>query len=418
MERLLAALGHPERRLAPVVHVAGTNGKGSVIAYLGAVLRAAGYRVQAYTSPHLQRFNERIRLVGGDIDSRPLVAMLEECEAANAGQQITFFEVTTAAALLAFAREPADFLLLEVGLGGRFDATNIVTPRLVAITPVAIDHVQFLGRTLAAIASEKAGILKAGVPAVIGRQPAAAMRAIAARAADLGVALTRRSERRRVRAGVDDWSAWPDGEAMVVRTGRARLRLPRPALPGRHQIDNAGHAIACLAHLEESAVGAWATATGLTDVVWPARMQRLERGALAALLPPGAELWLDGGHNPAAGRAVAAAVRELAAADPMPRPLQLVIGMMATKDARGYLRSLAALADSAVTVAIPDQAASLDATRMAALAVNCGLAARPAGGVGEALAAIAGEAGVVPPRVLVCGSLYLAGAVLTANAAR
>ena len=250
VERLLAALGHPERELAPVVHVAGTNGKGSVMAFLGAMLRAAGYRVQTYTSPHLLRFGERIRLVDHDIDDDHLLALLEECERVNEGQPITFFEITTAAAFLAFAREPADLLLLEVGLGGRLDATNVVAePRLTAITPVAIDHTGFLGDELGGIAFEKAGILKPGVTTVTGRQPSAAMDAINQQAAAVGAPLMRFAPHS-VKAGSDVWSVQPEREGFSVHVDGSALSLPPLPLAGPHQLENAGQAIACLHHLE------------------------------------------------------------------------------------------------------------------------------------------------------------------------
>jgi dihydrofolate synthase/folylpolyglutamate synthase len=396
--RLLGRLGHPERRLGPVVHVAGTNGKGSVLATLRAILEAAGYRVHVYTSPHLVRFHERIRLAGALIEEDALAAVLEECEAVNGGAPITFFEITTCAAFLAFARAPADVVLLETGLGGRLDATNVIErPRLAAITPVSIDHVQYLGDTLEAIAFEKAGILKPGVPAVIGPQPAAAAAVIACRAAELGAPLCR--------AGIE-WTVEPSTDGMRYRGRHADWSLPAPRLPGPYQVDNAGIALACLELMDELAVGEDHVRRGLAAVDWPARMQRLRAGRLPAMLPEGWELWLDGGHNAGAGEAIAAVL-----ADWRDRPLHLIYGMLSTKAADGFLRPLARHATSLRAIAIPGEAASLTAEEAAARARAAGFAAGPCASAEAALAdIIAREPG--PARVLVCGSLYLAGQIL------
>src|SRR5947208_3003629 len=293
IERLLAALGNPQDRLPPVIHIAGTNGKGSTVATLRACLEAAVYRVHVYTSPHLVRFHERIRLAGQLIKEDSLLALLEECERANAGAPITFFEITTAAAFLAFARVPADIVLLETGLGGRLDTTNVVRrPAVTAITPVSLDHQAFLGDTVAAIAAEKAGILKPGVPSVIGPQPDDAASVIAARAAAIGAPLYRWRQ---------EWRCDADSPAgMRYEGGRWRLDLPPPALAGPHQIANAGTAIACLEQLSDFSLPAAAPADGVRHIDWPARLQQLQRGPLFEMLRPGWELWLDGGHNPAA----------------------------------------------------------------------------------------------------------------------
>ncbi|GMG82919.1 folylpolyglutamate synthase/dihydrofolate synthase family protein [Paralimibaculum aggregatum] len=396
IEQLLVRLDHPERRLAPVIHVAGTNGKGSVTAMLRAGLEGAGQRVQAYTSPHLARFHERIRLAGGLIPEPDLAALLEECEAVNGGVPITFFEITTAAALLAFAREPADHLLLEVGLGGRLDATNVIDrPRLTVITPVALDHQQYLGETLAEIAGEKAGILKRGVPCIVGRQPDQAMQAIRARAEAVGAPL--------IVAG-EDWDVRREAGRLVFQDGDGLLDLDPPRLAGPHQVENAGIAIAAL-----RALGQGDPQAALGNAEWPARMQRL-RGPLLDLLPAGAELWLDGGHNPAAAEAIAATLGEIAAR--APAPLWLVTGMLDTKEADAFLRGLAPQAAGAVTVTIPDSEAAIPAERLAEIARQSGIAAEPAGSVAEALERIAAAAPAAPLRVLICGSLYLAGAVL------
>ena len=410
MWRLLGRLDHPETRLAPVVHVAGTNGKGSVIAALRAMLEAAEYRVQAYTSPHLVRFAERVSLSDGIIGEDALAAVLEECEAANGGEPITYFEITTAAALLAFSREPADVLLLEVGLGGRLDATNVVArPRLCVITPIALDHQHYLGESLAAIAAEKAAILKPGVPAVIGPQPPAATRVIARRARAASAPLLRHGRRGPWHGR---WTARATGEAMVVRIEDRFIELPRPNLAGDHQIDNAGLALACLDALDDFPVDCRAMATGLRRVEWPARLQQLAAGPLRALLPSDAELWLDGGHNPAA----AAAVARWCAGRADTRPLVLVIGMLETKDVTGFFAPLAPLVTAAYGVPIPGESAAQTAVQTATVAAAAGISAEPARSVSQALRYIA--AAFKQPRVLICGSLYLAGQVLAANGCR
>jgi dihydrofolate synthase/folylpolyglutamate synthase len=396
MERLLAALGDPQRQVAPVVHIAGTNGKGSTLAMIRAGLEAAGYRVHAYISPHLARFHERIRLAGTLIAEDRLAALLDECERVNAGQPITFFEITTAAAFLAFAREPADYLLLEVGMGGRLDATNVVdTPRLCVITPVSYDHQQYLGQTLAAIAGEKAGILKPRVPAVIAAQAPEALAVIEARAAAIGAPLTIAGR---------DFEAREERGRIVYQDRRGLLDLPRPVLPGPHQIVNAAAALAGLRALGE---GEATCEAAMTRIDWPARMQRLRRGPLVELAP-GLELWLDGGHNPAGGEAIAATL----AAMP-PRPTRLIAGMLNTKDVAGFMRPLARVAERLHAVSIPGERNTLPAevTRDAARAA--GLAAETAPSVAAALARIAAETPAA--RVLICGSLYLAGQILREN---
>ncbi len=397
IERLLAALGHPERALPPVVHVAGTNGKGSTLAMIRAGLEAGGARVHAYTSPHLARFNERIRVAGELIDEDRLVALLERCEAANAGAPITFFEITTAAAFLALAETPADWCLLEVGLGGRLDATNVVArPRLSVITPVSIDHQQYLGESLAEIAFEKAGILKRGVPCVLGPQAAAAWDVIVDQAAAVGAPLIAEGQ---------DWQVWEEHGRLAFQDGEGLLDLPRPALIGAHQVANAGATLATLRALGVDEAGCEAA---VTRVVWPARMQRLRLGPLVAAAGPGAELWLDGGHNPAAGLALAEAVGRLPV-----RPLHLVVGMLRTKDVAGFLRPLAGIAVSLNGVSIPGEAATLSAEETVAAARAAGLAAEAATDLAAAVAAIVARA--PESRILICGSLYLAGQVLRSN---
>jgi dihydrofolate synthase/folylpolyglutamate synthase len=387
--------------LPPAIHVAGTNGKGSSVATLRACLEAAGYRVHVYTSPHLVRFAERIRVAGTLIEDDQLSACLEECEQANAGAPITLFEITTAAAFLAFSRTAADATLLEVGLGGRFDATNVIRqPVATVLTPISLDHQRFLGDTLAAIAFEKAGILKPGVPGVVGPQSPEAAEVIEVRATETGSPLYWHGK---------DWRAEPTETGMRYEGSRWRLDLPAPSLIGRHQIDNAGAAIACLEGLETSLrVDSGALARGLRGIEWPARLQRLTRGPLPAMLPPGGELWLDGGHNQAGGEVLAQQ-----AANWRDRPLRLVFGMLNTHDARGFLKALARYVADVGTVAIPGEANSLSAEDAAAAARAAGLAAESYPNVGAAVSDAAAKPGA--SRILICGSLYLAGTVLAEN---
>ena len=394
VERLLAALGHPERRLPPVIHLAGTNGKGSTQAMIRAGLEASGLRVHAYTSPHLARFHERIRLAGALIGEPELSALLDESIAANGPDAITFFEATTCAAMLAFSRVPADYLLLEVGLGGRLDATNVVeAPAVTVITPVSIDHQQYLGDTLPEIAGEKAGILKRGVPCVVGPQQDVALEVIEARAARLGAPL---------QVFGQHWHCFADRGRMVFQDENGLMDLPLPNLPGPHQIQNAGAALATLRLLGKGAAEA-----AVTRAEWPARMQRLRRGPLVDAAGR-AELWLDGGHNPAGGQAVAATL----AAMPQ-RPTHLICGMLNTKDIAGYLRPLAPYTASLHAVSIPGEAATLPAAATCAAAQTAGMRAAEAGSVTEALRTVIAEDSTA--RILICGSLYLAGQVLREN---
>jgi len=403
MQRLLAALGHPERSLPPVIHVAGTNGKGSTVAYTRAILESAGHRVHAYTSPHLVRFNERIVLAGRDIDDPAFAAILEECEAVNADAPITLFEITTAAALLAFARVPADALVLEVGLGGRLDATNVVDePVITAITPVSMDHLQYLGDTLERIAFEKAGILKPAVPAVIGPQDTRGLAVIEARAADLGAPLHRWGR---------EFNARLEGERLVFEMAGVREILPRPALAGAHQIGNAAIALAAARLVAgRLANGATDRAHGLERARWPARLQRLTRGPLLGRLRPDWSLWLDGGHNEDAGRVIADHVTGWRRSAPE-APVHLVLGMLNSKDPRGYLRHFKGLVASLGTVAIPGEPASLSAEEAAQAARDTGIPATVAASVAEAVTRAAADPRSAG-RVLVAGSLYLAGKVL------
>ncbi|MEM7488824.1 MAG: folylpolyglutamate synthase/dihydrofolate synthase family protein [Pseudomonadota bacterium] len=395
VHRLLDALGHPETRIPPVIHIAGTNGKGSTLAMLRAGLEGVGETCHAYTSPHLARFHERIRVAGDLIGEDDLVTLLQECEIANDHAPITYFEITTCAALLAFSRKRADWTLLEVGLGGRLDATNVVNPALTIVTPISMDHEAFLGDTLPRIAAEKAGILKPGVPCIVGPQEEAALEVIEYRAARLNAPLQVHGQH---------WHVTEENGRLVFEDETGLMDLPLPRLLGGHQIHNAGTAIAALRALDR-ARGAEAA---MRDVFWPARMQRLRAGPLVDTAGM-AELWLDGGHNPAAGAALAEAL------DRLPRrPTHLVCGMLRTKDAAGYLAPLARHATHLHAVAIPDETATLPAGETAAAARAARIPASEAPSVADAVArAVAADpAG----RVLICGSLYLAGRVLRDNA--
>ncbi|MCV2447916.1 bifunctional folylpolyglutamate synthase/dihydrofolate synthase [Paracoccus sp. DMF] len=396
MHRILEALGNPERRIPPAIHIAGTNGKGSTQAMIRAGLESAGLRVHAYTSPHLAQFHERIRLAGELIPEAELAAVLEECEAANGGAPITFFEITTAAAFLAFSRMPADYTLLEVGLGGRLDATNVIdSPALTVITPISIDHTQYLGETLELIAGEKAGILKRRVPCIVAPQEPAARDVIEQKAERLFAPL---------RIGRQDWDSRREGDALIYQDDHGLMDLPLPVLPGPHQIQNAGTAIAALRELGFGRIEARAA---VTEAEWPARMQRLAHGPLVEAAGT-CELWLDGGHNPAGGEAVAATLAAMAK-----KPTHLVCGMLNTKDVAGYMRPLAGVAQSLTAVAIPGEPNTLPAEETAAAAQSVGLSARTAA---DALTAVRDLAAAHPgARILICGSLYLAGQVLREN---
>ncbi len=403
-ERLLAALGDPHRRLPPTIHVAGTNGKGSTVAFLRAMLEAAGKRVHVYTSPHLVRFHERIRLAGKLVSEAQLADAFERCERANAGEPITVFEITTAAAFLLFSETPADVLLLEVGLGGRFDSTNVIeSPAACVITPVSMDHMDFLGDTLAKIAFEKAGILKAGVPAIIAPQEDDALRVIETQAM--------RVRAPRIIAG-RDYNVAEEGGRLVYDDARGLLDLPLPRLKGRHQHDNAAAAIAAMRTAFPD-VATSAIEAGLREADWPARMQALTRGALMDLAPPGAELWLDGGHNPAGGVALAAAMAEFEAANP--RPLVMISAMLASKDMGGLLQPFAGLAREIYCVGIDSDSQTHAPLAMADAARALGVTATIAADVPAAICAIAARDWPVAPRILIAGSLYLAGDVLRQN---
>lgn len=396
MWRLLGALGNPERDLPPVIHIAGTNGKGSTLAMIRAGIEGAGGTVHAYTSPHLARFHERIRVAGELISEPDLTAVLDECYAANGGESITYFEITTCAALLAFARAKADYTLLEVGLGGRLDATNVVdSPRLSVITPISIDHTQFLGDTIEQIAAEKAGIIKRGVPCVVAPQDEAALEVIENTANRLGAPLLVHGQH---------WHITEEHGRLVYQDETGLRDLPLPNLLGKHQITNAGTALAALRHLD---LAEGACDAAVTRAEWPARMQRLAQGPLIDAAPD-AELYLDGGHNPAAGTVLADLLDSLPT-----RPTHLICGMLNTKDVSGYLRPLAEKALSLTAVSIPGEANTLSADETARAATAVGLLATTADDVADALQKIIAH--TPRARVLICGSLYLAGKVLQEN---
>lgn len=412
VERLLEKLGNPQKRLPPVVHVAGTNGKGSVTAYLKSFAEAAGKRVHAYTSPHLVRFHERISLAGDDGRSRAigeehLVDVLMRVRAVNDGDDITQFEITTAAAFLAFSETPADLLLLEVGLGGRLDATNVIEdPALTIITPISMDHAEKLGPTLAKIAVEKAGILKRGTVGVVAQQPDEVLSVIEQRARTIGAPLMIWGR---------DFDAYEQSGRMIAQFEDRLLDLPLPALIGRHQIANAGTAVAAALVLGERSpalgIDEAALEDGLRRVTWPARMQRLASGPLPDILGPQCELWLDGGHNPAAGDMLADTLAGLD--EKSPKPVFLIVGMMGQKDALGFLAPFRGLVRAVYTVPIPGaHEAPHNQEKLAEIAQSAGLQSTDREGVIEALQTIAAMP-KGPKRVLICGSLYLAGHVLS-----
>ena len=396
MWRLLATLDHPEQKLPPVIHIAGTNGKGSTQAMIRAGLEAGGKSVHAYTSPHLARFHERIRLAGSLITEEALTAVLDECVSANGHEQITYFEITTCAGVLAFARTPADFTLLEVGLGGRLDATNVVDkPVLTVIAPVSLDHTQYLGETLREIAGEKAGILKRGVTCVVGPQQGEALDVIEAKAARLGAPLLVQGQH---------WQVSEERGRMIYQDETGLLDLPLPVLIGAHQVDNAGAALAALRHL---GTGDTACEAAVTNAQWPGRLQRLREGPLFQTAPD-AELWLDGGHNAAAGHALAEALTRLPK-----RPTHLICGMLNTKDVTGYMAPLQKIAASLTAVSIPGETATLTAAETSTAARQVGFTTKEAASVLDAVKAI--SAAKPNARILICGSLYLAGHVLREN---
>ena len=409
MGKLLERLDHPERKLPPVIHVAGTNGKGSTIAYLRAILEAAGLRVHVYTSPSLVRINERFRLgrPGGGVlvGDDELYAALEHCESANAGAPITLFEIETAAAFHLFARHPADVLLLEVGLGGRLDATNVIdAPLATVIAPVSMDHTEFLGDTLTAIAGEKAAIIKRNVPAISAEQLPEAMAVIEQYAKHMHAPLHTAGE---------GWHVNVERGRLVYQDDRGLMDLAAPKLFGRHQFDNAGLAIATLRAQDRFRIDIAAFEAGIVNAEWPARMQRLPSGALIEQGPQGSEIWLDGGHNAEGGRVAAAALGDLE--ERVSRPLVVIAGMMANKDARAFLANFAGLTRHIIALEIPNQDKAMPPDRLADAARALGMRVEIAGSVEAALRSLARLAYEVPPRILITGSLYLAGHVLDVN---
>jgi dihydrofolate synthase/folylpolyglutamate synthase len=409
MHRLLERLDHPERRLPPVIHIAGTNGKGSTIAYLRAILEAAGLRVHVFTSPYLVRINESYRLgrAGGGVlvEDAELRAALEHCERVNAGEPITIFEIETAAALVLFSQHPADVVLLETGLGGRLDATNVIdAPLATVITPIGMDHTEFLGDTLIKIAAEKAAIIKRDVPAIYAEQPPEAQAVIEQQAKRLRAPL---------HAAGQEWHVNVERGRLVYQDERGLMDLAAPKLFGRHQFDNAGLAIATLRALNDFRIDAAAFEAGILGAEWPARMQRLASGALIDLAPPGCELWLDGGHNADGGRVVAAALGDLE--ERVSRPLVVIVGMMGNKDAEGFLANFAGLTRHIIAVQIPDRDNTMPPDTLADAARHLGMRVETSSGVEAALRSLTRLAYEVPPRILITGSLYLAGHVLAAN---
>ncbi|MEE2526941.1 folylpolyglutamate synthase/dihydrofolate synthase family protein [Hyphobacterium sp. HN65] len=401
LEALLEKLGNPHHRLPPVIHVAGTNGKGSVCASLRAMAEAAGERVHVYTSPHLVRFNERIVLAGDIVDDKRLTDAFARCEAVNDGAPITFFEITTAAAFLLFSETPADRLILEVGLGGRFDATNVIpAPAVTVITPVSLDHAEFLGSDIAGIAGEKAGIIKKGVPAIIGPQRPEAEDRIGAIANAIGAPL---------RQWGRDYRAWSEQGRLVYEEENLLWDLPRPALEGEHQIINAGIAVAAA---RAAGFGEPAVREGLEAVSWPARLQRLTSGPVVDAAGD-AEVWLDGGHNEAAGQALARAMADLEARSP--RPLMLICAFSPNKDARGYLDHFQGLARRVQAISFSGgRGGSQPPAEIVKAARKAGLTAEANTDLFSAIADATRDD--LAPRILICGSLYLAGEVLGLNA--
>ncbi len=405
MLRLLKLLDHPERRMAPVIHVAGTNGKGSTVAYLRAFLEAAGLRVHVFTSPHLVRINERYRIAGKLVSDAELIDTLEHCERLNAGEPITVFEIETAAAFHLFAKHPADVVLLEVGLGGRGDSTNVVDkPLATVITPVAMDHMEMLGDTLGKIAAEKAGIIKRDVPLVSALQHEEAEAVIEQRARQL---------RAPAHIGGQHWQVSIERGRLVYQDDRGLLDLPAPRLFGRHQFDNAALAIATLRAIDSLKIPADAFETGITKAEWPARMQRLGSGALVKLAPVQSEVWLDGGHNAECGRVIAAALGDLE--ERVSRQLVVIVGMMSNKDAGGFLANFTGMTRHVIAVPIPGHENAYAPSALADAARHLGMRVEIAPGVADALRAIARLSYETPPRILITGSLYLAGEVLREN---
>jgi dihydrofolate synthase / folylpolyglutamate synthase len=403
MESILPALGNPHLMTPPVIHVAGTNGKGSTIAFMRAVLEAAGKRVHVYTSPHLVRFHERIRLAGTLVDEALLVEAFSRCEAANDGRPITVFEITTAAAFLLFAETPADVLLLEVGLGGRYDASNVVPKPLASvITPVSLDHMEYLGDSIPKIALEKAGIVKRGSPVIIAEQSLEGQAVIEQEAERVGAGP--------VLVGGQDFATHEENGRLVYQDMAGLLDMPLPRLGGRHQHLNAGTAIAALRQAFGSSLAEPAFSRGMAEVQWPGRLQRLT-GHVLKLAPAGADIWLDGGHNEDGGRVLSAALADMN--DRNPRPLFMIAGMLSTKDSTAFFAAFKGLAAKVYAIGIRGQEAARSPEDVATQAHKAGLPAETASGLPEALARIGADSPHAPPRIIIAGSLYLVGEVLT-----
>ncbi|MAI12615.1 MAG: bifunctional folylpolyglutamate synthase/dihydrofolate synthase [Rhodospirillaceae bacterium] len=406
LKKLLDSLGNPEENLPPIIHVAGTNGKGSTVATLAAIYKSAGYRVHIYTSPHLVRFTERIVVSGSEISKNYLEELLIECEDANNGESITFFEITTAAAMLAFSRNPADLLLLEVGLGGRFDATNVIeTPTLSVITPVSMDHQDFLGNTIDEIAFEKAGILKPSVPAIIGPQTNEALNVIKRRALELGSSAYIFGE---------DWNISPANNQLIFKIGSKSSIVPRPNLLGDHQIQNAGCALASVKLLNDQfPVSPREIDMGLVSINWPARLQKLKEGNLIENLLEDVEIWIDGGHNQDAAKAIASTLRDWRTTSPE-ISIHMVFGALNNRCPQNFLQYFTNVIDTIRAVDIPGETNALSASEIETAALKCGLKAYPAKGISLAITDIISNSSG-KRRILICGSLYLAGAVLREN---
>jgi dihydrofolate synthase / folylpolyglutamate synthase len=401
--RVLAALDildRPQDRVAPIIHVAGTNGKGSTVAFLRAIIEASGQVVHAYTSPHIVTIHERWRVSGREITEPYLLELAQRVQTLSHNVPVTVFEAETLVAFLAFAENKADFTLLEVGLGGRLDATNVVTaPAMTIITPVDIDHAEMLGSTLALIATEKAGILKFGVPCVVGRQDPAALASIEDRAAIVGAPLLVFGR---------DWDCFAQRSRLVVQSEDRLLDLPAPSLQGAHQFENAGAAAlaASLLGIEDDAI-----ARGISSAVWPARLQRLTTGPYSDIAKQyDGELWLDGGHNPHGARAACLHMAALNKADP--RPFGLVAGLLSTKDRSGFFAAFAQAAPFVVSVPVRSSEAGIPPVELAiegrAAGLDVHVATTPLEGVRAAFEKLGQRA-----RVIICGSLYLAGDVLS-----
>ncbi|CDX38285.1 bifunctional folylpolyglutamate synthase and dihydrofolate synthase [Mesorhizobium plurifarium] len=407
--RLLERLGNPQDRLPPVIHIAGTNGKGSCAAFSRALLEAAGHLVHVHTSPHLVNWHERYRLAaegGGKlVDDDVFAEAIARVAEANQGQTITVFEILTAVTFVLFSEHPAEAAIIEVGLGGRFDATNVVKrPAVSVIMPISMDHEAYLGDRVELIAAEKAGIMKRGCPVVIGAQESDT-------ALQVLIETAERLDCPTVVYG-QDFLAFEENGRMVYQDEDGLMDLPLPRLPGRHQYANAAAAIAAVkaAGFE---IGHRAAERAMTHVAWPARMQKLTQGKLVDLAPKGAEIWLDGGHNPGAGIVIAEALAEQE--EKNPRPLVLISGMINTKDQTGYFSAFKGLARHVYTVPVENSDAGVPNDELALRAEEAGLSAEPVSSVASALMLLRDSWDGPAPRILIGGSLYFAGAVLAEN---